>query len=126
MDSILNFIFQYEGKQQEIMLLLHEQICSYPNIQAQLQYRIPFYSRKRRLCYINPKNEGGVELAFVHGNKMAEHLELLRSNGRKQVRGILYSDPAEIELEGLHLYLQDSLELDNLFTKSQQKNEPNA
>ncbi len=62
MNPCLDYIYQREGNQQEIMLHLHELLTSYPEVSGKIRYKIPFYYRKSWICYLNPTKYGSVEL----------------------------------------------------------------
>jgi hypothetical protein len=84
---------------------LHELILSQlPSIYAELKYGIPFYNLHSWMCYINPLKTGGVELCFLHGQKLPDTHHLLETKGRKMVSGITITTIQQ-------LYREDLLEL---------------
>lgn len=110
--SCLEYIEARAGKQQRILLVLHEIITSLPQVTDKIRYKIPFYDRKSWVCYLNPLKEGGVELCFLHGNELSNEQGLLDFKGRKQVAGISYFAVSDIREEPLLEILQEALLLD--------------
>lgn len=112
MQNILDYIYDQEGSQQEIMLYLHELISTYPELTGKIRYKIPFYFRKSWICYLNPTKDGGVELAFPRGNELSNEQGLLQANGRKQVRGMVFDRVKGIPEEAIHEILAEAMLLD--------------
>ncbi len=111
MDQVESLIYEYEGKQREIMLFVHRWLTEEPNVKAKIRFKIPFYYRKSWVCYLNPKKNGAIEFAFTRGNELSNHQGILEAKGRKQVRSIEIFDVANIPL-GLTEIVQESLLLD--------------
>lgn len=112
MNPCLDYIYEREGNQQEIMLYLHDLITSYPEIVGKIRYKIPFYYRKSWVCYLNPVKNDQVELVFLLGNELSNEQGLLESRGRKQVSGVIFSKVSNIPTETLHEILQEAFLLD--------------
>lgn len=112
MDACLEYIYEHEGNQQEIMLHLHELITSYPEITSKIRYKIPFYYRRSWFCYINPLKNDSVELVFLRANELSNEQGALDFKDRKQVAGITFATVSDIKYELLHELLQEALLLD--------------
>lgn len=112
MDACLDYIYQLEGDQQEMMLQLHELLTSYPEVSGKIRYKIPFYYRKSWICYLNPLKDGGVELAFTRANELSNEQGLLDFKNRKQVAGIAFAKVGDINENILHEIFQEALLLD--------------
>ncbi len=112
MEAVLNFILEKEGNQQKILERLHDLICSFPEITTKIRYRVPFYYHKSWICYLNPIKNDGVELAFIRGNELSNEQGLLQHEGRKQVAGIKFYDPKEVNNELIMEIFQEALILD--------------
>ena len=112
MNETLNFIYEKQGSQQEILLYLHEWLSSFPSVTSRIRYRIPFYYVKSWICYLNPIGDQQVEIAFTRGNELSNEQGLLRSNGRKQVRGITFSRLQDIPEAPLAAIIQEAIILD--------------
>lgn len=112
MDACLDYIYQLEGDQQEMMLHLHELLTSYPEVHGKIRYKIPFYYRKSWICYLNPLKDGGVELAFTRANELSNEQGLLDFKERKQVAGITFTKVGDIQDDVLHEIFQEALLLD--------------
>ena len=113
MDPVLSFFYDQEGQQKLILEHLHNLITSFPEVTYKIRYRIPFYYRKSWICYLNPKKDGGIELAFVRANELSNNNGLLDFKGRKQVAGIIYKNIKEIKDESIFETLEEALLLDD-------------
>lgn len=112
--TVETFIANREGKQHEILLFLHDLLCNYPHISHKIHYSVPFYKRKKWLCYLNPTKQGGVEMCFIRGYQMANEEELLQAKGRKQITGITFFEVNEIPLVEVKALIQEAILLEDL------------
>lgn len=112
MEPVLNFIYLLEGAQREIASILHEEITSIPGVEPKIRYRIPFYYRKRWLCYLNPIKGDGIELAFTRANELSGVEGLVDFRGRKQVAGIQLYDSQKLPLLEIREVLHEAVLLD--------------
>lgn len=113
MDACLDYIYERQGNQQEIMLYLHEWIISYPNVVGKISYKIPVYYRKRWICYLNPFKNDQVELVFTRANELSNEQGLLDFRDRKLVAGIIFAKIEAIPIDVLHEIFQEALLLDD-------------
>lgn len=107
MDACLNYIYEREGNQQEVMLHLHELITSYPEVTSKIRYSVPFYYYNSWICYLNPVKGDRVELVFIRGKELSNEQGLLDARDRKQVSGVIFSKVSDIPQEMLHEVLQE-------------------
>ena len=112
MQPCLDFIYEKEGEQREIMLHLHGLLSTFPEVTGKIRYRIPFYFRKSWICYLNPMKNGSVELAFPRGNELSNAQGLLVANERKQVRGITFKKTEDIPEAAILEILAEAMMLD--------------
>ena len=110
--TVIDFIYKQKGKQHELLLLLHNFITGYDNIQASIKYGIPFYSLTKPICYLNPQKKGGVELVFWNAAKMKKSLPILDMKNRKWMAGITYTDISNLDFELLDEIIQESISAD--------------
>ncbi len=113
MSEVLDYIYQQEGKEREIMLLLHGMLTDEFGLQDKIRYRVPFYFGRTWIVYMNPQKKGGIELAFVRANELSDELGLLDFRDRKQVAGILYLAARDVDFEALRLLLHEAVLLDD-------------
>lgn len=113
MNACLDYIYQREGNQQEIMLFLHDLITSYPLVVGKIRYKIPVYYRKRWICYLNPVKNDQVELAFTRANELSNEQGLLNFRDRKLVAGVIFAKIEDIPTEVLQEIFQEALLLDD-------------
>ena len=99
----------------EIVEILRESIYdSIPEIRERLAYNVPFFYRKRRLCFIWPASvpwggiSSGVALGFVQGSKMTT-LPVLPG---KQIASIVFQHKNEIDKSDLETWLFEALQID--------------
>lgn len=113
MNAVLDFIYEHEGRQREVLLFLHELMMSYPTITCKIRYRIPFYYRKTWICYLNPRKNNTVDFCFVRGNELSNEQGILEANDRKQVRSLTFESVEEIPVEVLEEIIQEAILLDD-------------
>jgi hypothetical protein len=86
-------------------------------MQSTIKYTIPFYTRNKILCYINPLKPIGIELVFWNARKMDKHLAHFDFKKRKRFGGITFRTLEEVDFELLDGILREAIELDEV-TKS--------
>lgn len=112
MNNCLDYIYEREGNQQEIMRYLHVLITSYPEVEGKIRYKIPVYYRKSWICYLNPIKGDRVELVFTRAREISNEQGLLDFKDRKLVAGLIFTTIADIPAEELHEILQEALLVD--------------
>jgi len=112
MEANLDFILRHEGQQRWIMERLHELITTFPEITGKISYRIPFYYRKKWVCYMNPVKKNGIELVFINGHLMSNEQGILDGKGRRQVKGVTFYDVEEIPEDVILELLQEAFLVD--------------
>jgi hypothetical protein len=112
MASVEGFIEEKTGVQQQLLQVLHDFLLSYPEVEAKIRFKIPFYYRHSWVCYINPVGSEQVELAFIHGKELSNEQGLLVDRGRKMVSGVLFAQPSEIPWSTLEEVLMEAFFLD--------------
>ena len=112
MSAVLDFIFQQEEKQKEILLYFHDLFIHELNLASKIRYKIPFYDGTSWICYLNPKKSGSVELAFIRGRELSDQHQLLDSKKRKQIAGIEFRSLSEVPFEAIHEIINKAVLLD--------------
>jgi len=93
MNPVEDYIYSKEGKQQEILIFLHELFTKKYQLNVQKKWGIPVYSAKQMVFYLNPdKKVDGIHLCFYHGIELAKDHPILQTKGRKLVASILITD----------------------------------
>ncbi len=99
----------------ELLFYLHDFILlQHPSMTSRLRYKIPFYDVLSWICYLNPLKKGGLELVFLHGQKISSHGEYLQSRGRKMVSGIIFLNVSDINETILGEIIQEAIIIDEL------------
>lgn len=111
MSEAEDFIFQFEGNQREVMLYFHNLLTTNLNLIEKIRYKIPFYYGRSWICYLNPKDDG-IEFAFVRGNELSNHQQILDNKGRKQVYSIEFEKVSEIPIKLMNEIIQEAILLD--------------
>ena len=88
-----------------------------PKIVEEIKYRIPFYSYKGMLCYLNPNKAGGVVLGLCRGNQLSNEQGLLVASDRKMIRHIIINSVEEAEQLPLPEVLQEALMVNELISE---------
>jgi len=107
-----DFILGLEGEQQKIFQRLHQLLSYELDLECKIRYKIPFYFSRSWICYLNPKQDDGVELVFLRGNELSNDQNILEARGRTQVKGIQYFNLKEINIIPLLECIQEALLLD--------------
>ena len=112
------FLDTLSPNQRTLVEFLHQIIMGYPQVSCRMRFNIPFYDRHTWFSYINPKKKvDGVELCFIHGNKMDDALGILEFRDRKQVGGVLITKLNEINEENIFILIDDALTFDEKTTR---------
>ena len=112
MNSVEEYIFDYEGPEKEVLIFFHETMMSFPGITSKLRYKIPFYYQKTWVCYLNPVKPNKIALCFLRGYELSNEQGLLESKGRKQILSIEFSSVDEIPKKEIFEILNEALYLD--------------
>jgi hypothetical protein len=113
MQAVWDFIENREDDVQKAILShLHELLMGHPNMVTKIRYQIPFYYQKSWVCYLNPLKNSGVEVVFLRANELSNEQGALQFNGRKQVAGLSYFSPKDIDETLLLEILGEAILLD--------------
>ncbi len=91
-----------------------------PGIREQFSYGVPYYFRKRRICFVWPQSsqygpkDALVSLGFCYGHMLSNEQGVLLSEGRSQVYIIKYSSLNDINEPVINALLQEALMVDHL------------
>ena len=115
--------------QLELLQHLRELIFqTLPDIKERLSYNVPFYKKRKGICYIWPgavpwgnKNWDGVEFGFNYGYLLTDEVGYLDRGNRKQVYTKRFASVDEINDEILREYLLEAAELDELMYLEKKK-----
>lgn len=118
---IQDFIYNLEGNQRLITEELDHFLMTFPEFTSKLRWKIPFYFRKSWICYINPLKGDGIEFAFVRANELSNEQGALDFKKRKQIAGISYFSPKEINFELIMVILEEAIILDDTVAYSNRK-----
>ena len=101
---------------------------------AYYDWRIPFYTRNRLICFIWPPSASresttdherqkskGVTLGFNQGNLMSNEDGVLLSEGRKQVYVMYFQKPDDIDEAQVRALLFEAAMIDEQFAKKKKK-----
>lgn len=93
-----------------------------PDAREKLSYNVPFFSRKRRICFIWPASVpwgnvpmDGVQFGFTNGYLLNDDLNYLDKGSRKQVYTKTFYSIEDIDAELLRSYLFEALSIDDNF-----------
>lgn len=121
LEDIDEFIFQLPRNEQVILKRLRAIImgCD-PRIREQFSYGVPYYFRKRRICFIWPKSvpygpkDALVSFGFCYANMLSKEHNGLLKEGRTQVAVIKYANLNEIDEQLINTILQEAILVDQL------------
>ncbi|MBT8219886.1 MAG: DUF1801 domain-containing protein [Bacteroidia bacterium] len=110
--TVVDYIIDQPEPTANVLGFLHDLITSHFNVTTTMKYQIPFYVGNHWICYLNPIKKGGVELAFVRGNELSNSQGILKSKGRKMVRGIEVYNVEDFPTEAIIEVFQEAIILD--------------
>jgi len=122
-DTVEDFINQYEGEQQALLKYFHHYLYTQTGLIPRIKYKVPFYYNKSWICSLNPIKQpkkslnkhpksSSIELAFTRGNELSNNQAILQSKGRKQVMSITFSSIKEIPVNAVEEIIQEAILLD--------------
>ena len=117
MDSVQNYILDQSGEEQLIMQYFHDLLTSFPEVATKIRYKVPFYYLKSWFLYLNPQKKGGVEVCFIHGQRLSNEHGLLDKKDRKQIAGITFKKISEIPEKIIFEIIQEAFLIDELMRK---------
>jgi hypothetical protein len=112
MTEVENLIYQHDNSQREIMLFFHKMLTTEFLLTDKVTFKNPCYYKKSWICYLKAIKNEKVELAFMRGNELSNNQDVLKSNGRKQLRSIEISDLKDVSLDVIKEILNEAIYLD--------------
>lgn len=85
------------------------------HITPSIKWKVPFYSRRKPLAYLNPVRKGSaVEINFFNARRFdPEVAQLLDFRDRVQIAGLIYQDIEEIDIALLDVVTEEALRIDD-------------
>jgi hypothetical protein len=114
MDEVQDFIMNYEGEQHDLLNFLYELLMDQPGMSCKISYKVPFFILRQRICYLNPKRDGSVEIAFPRGHQLSNDQGILETYNRKYIKGVVIQGMDKIPIEKLHGVIQEAILLDEI------------
>ena len=118
-NSFGQFLDNITPVEREIVLSLRELVFEcIPDCREKMAYNVPFYYRRKRICYIWPASVGwsglkeGVDFGFSRGNLLSNESGYLESRGRKVIRSRQFINVTEIDHGVLRSCLFEAAALD--------------
>jgi hypothetical protein len=117
-DEFMEFLSGEELRITEILRALVLECV--PDVKEKLSFNVPFYKRKRGICFIWPgsifwgkSGHQGVRFGFQQGHRLADEDEYLDRGNRKHIywRDLLSSK--EIDPELIRSFLYEAVEIDS-------------
>jgi len=96
-----------EKIQQFVEILRRIILTSSEQIREQIKHKIPFYSFKGNLCYINPSDEK-VVLGFSRGADLPDEFRMLVGTG-KSVRHVIFNASQKIDEDKVRNLIYEAL-----------------
>ncbi len=122
MNTVEDYIFDYEGPEREVLEYFHELMTSFPGITAKIRFKVPFYYQKTWVCYLNPVKPDKIALCFLRGYELSNDQGLLETKGRKQVSSVEFASVGEIPKEAILEIINEALLLDEMVPYHPKKN----
>jgi len=110
--DVNDIIYAHEGDTLELLEYFNHVLLEEYGLLSKVKYKLPFYYGKSWICYLNPKRNLGVELAFTRGNELSNIQGVLENKGRKQVYSLTYTSVKSIDKNVLDEILLEAISLD--------------
>ncbi len=94
-----------------------------PDIQETIEWKIPFYTYKGLLCYINPKKDH-LSFGLCYGAELSNRQGMLEGDG-KEVRLITVRSQKDLRKDALRQILHEAMILNEVKARSQKTNKRN-
>lgn len=115
------FLDYLPSDQLEIVQLLREMIIEcIPGVTEKLSYNVPFYKRRKGVCFIWPSavpwggmKQSGVMLGFNQGYRMRDESGYLEKGDRKQVYVKVFGSASELDYNMVRMFLFEALRIDD-------------
>jgi len=121
--NVIDYIINLPEPEGTIMGYLHDYLTlTYPQVTCTMKYEIPFYIGNHWICYLNPKNKGGIDLCFTRGVELSNADGILQSKGRKQISGIEIKSIESAPIEPIKRTLEEAIILDQASPYKHPKN----
>ncbi len=111
-EDVDEFLDYLPAAEREVTLYLREVIReTLPQCIEKLSYNVPYYSCRRRICFIWPASipwgnvSNGVSLGFCYGHLIHDDHQYLENHKRKYVRTKTFRTLEGINLDLLQYYL---------------------
>ncbi len=111
MQGISSYIERQAEDQWELLYLLDDLITSSAHgVISEIKWKIPFYSYRGPLCYINAK-DSRIEIGFLKGYLLKSHLDYLVHAKTKLVRHIHISSMEDFKqnVDKIEAILQEAI-----------------
>lgn len=106
------FMYQYEGEQKSILDYFHHMLTEEIGLTCKMRWKLPFYFRNSWIVYLNPKEDGIVEFAYVRGNELSNANGLMEFKNRKQIMSTEIKSLKSMPIDGILENLQEALMVD--------------
>lgn len=114
LSAINDFILGLDGQQKAIVSYLHQRLSDHHGLSQDIRYKIPMYSQKTWVCYLNPIKNNGIELAFAKGHLLSNDQGILLQKKRRFVAGIDLYNVNKIPEKSIDEIVQEALILDSI------------
>ena len=119
-ESVHEFLDYITEDELKIVEFLRNLIAeSLPEVKEKLSFNVPFFYRKRNICFIWPAsikwgnvNQNGVSLGFTQGDKLSNVEGYFEQKDRKRVISKTFFSIQEIDVDLVKTSLFEAFELD--------------
>ena len=127
-NNLVQLYNQLPEEERIIVDVLRQIILSaYPNyIKEKISYNVPFFYANKGIAIVWPSTvprggiKSGVLLGFWYGNRIKDADNYLTHGTNKQIFYKIYKQAEEIDDKPILTLLKEAIDLDRLFSKSQQ------
>lgn len=116
MTPVDQFIYAQSPEISDLLDFLNVYIVSFDaKIKSSMKWSVPYYSRRRSICYLRVLSDDSVEMNFTKGKIFEdEKRRLLFFGKRTAIGGIQFSRLEDIDEGLLEVLMNEAIRIDNL------------
>ncbi|MDB5119162.1 MAG: hypothetical protein JWN56_380 [Sphingobacteriales bacterium] len=117
--AVDRYIYEFDQDSILVMEVLRDMVFHHvPEIEENIKWRIPCYSWKGLLCYINKeKKSNKVVLGFIEGASMQDEYGIFNTD-TSQIRKLLFQTIDDLNEEIIVAFLKQAVEINRTKTRN--------
>ena len=116
MTPVEQYIFKQSESTSDILDFLNVYIMSFdPMMKVAMKWSVPYYSRKKSICYLRVLQDNSIELNFTKGKAFKDQTKALLFFGKRTaIGGVQFTNLEDIDEDLLKLLMEEAIRIDEL------------